>query len=921
MTSLVFEIFGRDNGASRVFDNVGDASDRAGRRLRDLDSDTRVAGAGVGQLGGWFSNLAPAILPGVAAVGQLAGALVLLPAAAGAAATAIATLGIGLSSVFGALKAYGSAQDAAAVSAGKSAAQQMASANAIINAQEAVRDAIRGVADAQRNAAESIRAASQRVADAKQAEADTIERVADNNAAALRRVQDAEENLLEAQKRATRAQQDLNDAREEAKRSLEDLQNRVADQALAQRAAVLALQRAEQQLAATMADPTANMQARAQAQLTYDQAKQRLAEVSLSYERTKADAEAASKAGIEGSKQVTSAQEALVAAQKNVTTAQNDLAAAQREAVKVRLEGERAVAEATERVAEAQHALTLAQIEGAERVTRAQEAVVRAQRSLAQAIASAADSSASASAPMRKFNELMEKLSPAARELVQTLIGLGGAWAALRLDVQEHLLAGVAANVKSLAEVALPVLRGGLVGMADALNAGIHAFTEWATSSKTVADFKTMFTNFAAAGRELVGSLQPILDIFRDISVVGSEFLPGLAHGFATAMQHAAAFVAHARETGALRNWIQQGIDAARILGRILGDLVGIIATLAKSGMGQDLLTGIQMLTGGLRWLLENVPGLIPIIEAFIIAWKVQQIAGWIGSVTAGLRIWEMGTKAVAAAQLLLNLSLGPIGLIALAIAGLAAGVIYLWKTSDGFRAFMIGAWDAIKNAVSAAVDWIVGRFWAWVNNVRVSADMVKGAIGAAVDWIVGTFWRLIDNASKIPGMILNAVGDLSQLLYNTGKNIIIGLWNGIVSMWGWLKDRIIGFVRSAVPGPVLSILGIASPSRLFEGIGRNVARGLAEGISGGQAMVSAAATKLANATNIGLDALTMGIPTMGLGALTTGVPTPGGGTPTRGVLEIKADDSQLSTLIVTWLRNAIRAAGGDVQRFLGQSA
>ena len=65
--------------------------------------------------------------------------------------------------------------------------------------------------------------------------------------------------------------------------------------------------------------------------------------------------------------------------------------------------------------------------------------------------------------------------------------------------------------------------------------------------------------------------------------------------------------------------------------------------------------------------------------------------------------------------------------------------------------------------------------------------------------------------------------------IIDVGKQIIEGLWEGIASMASWIGDKVSGFVGGIVDD-VKGILGIHSPSRVFAGIGENMALGLGEG-------------------------------------------------------------------------------------------
>jgi phage-related minor tail protein len=54
------------------------------------------------------------------------------------------------------------------------------------------------------------------------------------------------------------------------------------------------------------------------------------------------------------------------------------------------------------------------------------------------------------------------------------------------------------------------------------------------------------------------------------------------------------------------------------------------------------------------------------------------------------------------------SLILSPIGLIIAIIALLAAGFIYLYTTNEDFKKFVDNAWEAIKNAITASIEFII---------------------------------------------------------------------------------------------------------------------------------------------------------------------------------------------------------------------
>ena len=55
------------------------------------------------------------------------------------------------------------------------------------------------------------------------------------------------------------------------------------------------------------------------------------------------------------------------------------------------------------------------------------------------------------------------------------------------------------------------------------------------------------------------------------------------------------------------------------------------------------------------------------------------------------------------------------------------------------------------------------------------------------------------------------------------------GVWDGIKAMGSWIKEKVSGFFGGIVDNDK-GVLGIHSPSRVFAGIGENMALGLGEG-------------------------------------------------------------------------------------------
>lgn len=108
---------------------------------------------------------------------------------------------------------------------------------------------------------------------------------------------------------------------------------------------------------------------------------------------------------------------------------------------------------------------------------------------------------------------------------------------------------------------------------------------------------------------------------------------------------------------------------------------------------------------------------------------------------------------------------------------------------------------------------------------VRTGIQVVVSLAGALIQAIP----KLVGAIPQVVTATINAFKNGFRAVVSIGKSIVDGIWEGIRNSW----DRFIGNVTSAVGGLVRSVkrmLGIHSPSKVFAGIGGNMAQGLGEG-------------------------------------------------------------------------------------------
>lgn len=125
---------------------------------------------------------------------------------------------------------------------------------------------------------------------------------------------------------------------------------------------------------------------------------------------------------------------------------------------------------------------------------------------------------------------------------------------------------------------------------------------------------------------------------------------------------------------------------------------------------------------------------------------------------------------------------------------------------------------EMIEKFVSYAIDKLP-------DIIKLGIQMVI----ALVNGLVQNFPQLVTGVLDMVATIIKTLVDSIPDIIEIGKDIVRGVWEGIKAMGSWIKEKVTGFFGGIVDG-VKGVLGIHSPSRVFAGIGENMALGLGEG-------------------------------------------------------------------------------------------
>lgn len=101
--------------------------------------------------------------------------------------------------------------------------------------------------------------------------------------------------------------------------------------------------------------------------------------------------------------------------------------------------------------------------------------------------------------------------------------------------------------------------------------------------------------------------------------------------------------------------------------------------------------------------------------------------------------------------------------------------------------------------------------------------------IGALATGVIDYLPELVKQVPTIISELVSGFSDALPDIIAVGEDIVRGLWEGIQNLGGWLGEKIGGFFDGVVDG-AKDLLGIHSPSRVFAGIGENMALGLGAG-------------------------------------------------------------------------------------------
>ena len=282
------------------------------------------------------------------------------------------------------------------------------------------------------------------------------------------------------------------------------------------------------------------------------------------------------------------------------------------------------------------------------------------------------------------------------------------------------------------------------------------------------------------------------------------------------------------------------------------------VAVIIEAIGSKDIADALSSIGKGFESILRQIAEVISFVSSNkeIFAPLVAGIGAMVGVITA----WYAATKLMIVAQTAFNLvlKLNPIGLIIVAVAGLVAGLVVLWNTSEGFRNFFIGMWGAITTALQPVVEafrvhllpilqtiwgFIVNQFKQAWDNLKQAFETVRKALQPYIEQMKGPLLTILQAVGiaiavaviaplallvvaitavitiigVIVGVIANLISWFAKMqakavelgsvmvgrvvnAFSTAWNNIRGIWSGAVSFFSGIVSGI-GNAISGIPG------------------------------------------------------------------------------------------------------------------------
>ncbi len=298
--------------------------------------------------------------------------------------------------------------------------------------------------------------------------------------------------------------------------------------------------------------------------------------------------------------------------------------------------------------------------------------------------------------------------------------------------------------------------------------------------------------------------------------------------------------------------FFKQLIDLLPQLGTKAGEAIVSFVKAIGDGSTQIVESLTQLVSAILTSLGTLIPQVIQLAVDTVIAFANGLAVGVPALVDAGLRLVLGVLEGIAnniqqiieaGADCVINFMNGVANKLPEVInSGIELALSFIEGVADG----LLNNQDRIQSAMERIVQALI------TTGVKALAGGISGFVKGGAELLQGAINGI---KQKWPGIVeavkgavnsaVNAVSGLGGKLVQAGKDLIQGFMSGIQSKAQAVWNAAVGVGQKAIDG-VKSILGIASPSKVFKQLGKYTAQGMSIGLDKYAFMAEESASDLA---------------------------------------------------------------------------
>lgn len=503
-------------------------------------------------------------------------------------------------------------------------------------------------------------------------------------------------------------------------------------------------------------------------------------------------------------------------------------------------------------------------------------------------------------AQLKNGGTAMDQLAPKTNELITTGADLASMFGGTTSEAVEALSSALKGERDPIERYGVSLNQAKIDAEAAALgfekvgNTFSSQAQQAATLSLITKQTADATGNFAKESETLAGQQQRMAAGFKNVQTqIGGLFLPALTSVFGfintNILPALDKFTASLGDSGLAGAFAPIMAVAGPIFstlaaqfGPLIPQVVALVSAFSPLGLLFQVLTPIlpmlstafTQITGSIAGVLaiviplvtQLVSALLPVIVN-LVSTVLPPLAAVFGELVAavGPLVTQLASALIPIIQALMPVVTTAFGIIASVISSvmqIVMGVIQVvtgmisgnWaQVWEGIQQIFGGIWDTIVALVGGAIGFVwsviqnglnavfrfigdvlgnIGKFFAdtWNNVTRGVSDFIGG---------VGKFFQ------DLPGAIMGALSGAGQWLFNAGKDIVQGLFDGIKSLASTIGNFFLGLLPGWIVEPFKIALGIHSPSRVFKGFGKNIGQGLLDGVDAMQGKIDGTMSNL----------------------------------------------------------------------------